>query len=176
MRPNQPLAKLLIQLRKQAPSRHARHRLHSGTVAHGSWGELIYGVHSAHGLCACPFDRPSTPAARATPRSEVGRDAKVVPSNEHRDGLRNTLLRARRALRGSAEVGPMSVGHGEKPVSAATRPGASGRAARTAKVPDPCTTGRNLARLLRRRHKSSPPLSARLLSKEAKMFRLYLPA
>ena len=154
----QPLAKLLIQLRKQAPSRHARDRRHSGTVAHGSWGELIYGVHSAHGLCACPFDRPSTPAARATPRSEVGRDAKVVPSNERRDGLRNTLLRARRALRSSAKVGPMPVGHGKGSRSAATRPGASGRAARTAAVSGPCTTGRNLARLLRRRRKSSDAL------------------
>ena len=62
---------------------------------------------------------------------------------------------ARRALRGSAEVGPMSVVDGEKPRSGATRSGASGRAPRTVKDSEPCTAGRNLARLLRRRRKSS---------------------
>ena len=101
-----------------------------GTGAFGdrcAWalGDLTYGAHSAQGLHACPFDLPSTPATRATPRSEVGRDAKVVPSNERRDGLRNTLLRARRALRSSAKAGPMPVGHGQGSGSAATRFGAS---------------------------------------------------
>ena len=62
-----------------------------GTGAFGdrcAWalGDLTYGAHSAQGLHACPFDLPSTPATRATPRSEVGRDAKVVPSHERRDG------------------------------------------------------------------------------------------
>ena len=108
-----------------------------GTGAFGdrcAWalGDLTYGAHSAQGLHACPFDLPSTPATRATPRSEVGRDAKVVPSNERRDGPHHSLPGARRALRGSAEVGPMLVRHGEKPDSAATSPGAHWRAPGTA--------------------------------------------
>ena len=100
---------MLIQLCKQAPSRHARDQRHVGTVANGSWVELTYGAHSTHSLGWCPFDRWSTPATRAAPRSEVGRDAKVVPSNERRNGLRHTLTRTRRRLsawlRGGSHVG-----------------------------------------------------------------------
>jgi len=84
-------------------------RCYEGTVANGSWVELTYGAHSTHSLGWCPFDRWSTPATRAAPRSEVGRDAKVVPSNERRNGLRHTLTRTRRRLsawlRGGSHVG-----------------------------------------------------------------------
>ena len=68
MRPNQPRAKLLIQLCKQAPSRHARDQRHVGTVAHGSWVELTYGVHSTHGLRGCPFDWLSIAEHTCNPR------------------------------------------------------------------------------------------------------------
>ena len=68
MRPNQPRAKLLIQLCKQAPSRHARDQRHVGTVAHGSWVELTYGAHSTHGLRGCPFDRLSIAEHTCNPR------------------------------------------------------------------------------------------------------------
>ena len=75
--------------------------------------------------------------------------------NERRDGLHHTLPGARWALRGSAEVGPMPVVDTPRPGVVATSAGASGRAARTAAVSGPCATGRNLARLLKRRRKSS---------------------
>ena len=71
------------------------------------------------------------------------------------DGLHHSLPRARGRLSAAPELGPMPVGHGEKPGSAATRFGASWRAPRTASVSGPCVTGRNPARLLRRRRKSS---------------------
>ena len=75
--------------------------------------------------------------------------------NERRDGLHHTLPGARWALRGSAEVGPIPVVDTPRPGVVATSAGASGRAARTAAVSGPCATGRNLARLLKRRRKSS---------------------
>jgi len=98
---------------------------------------------------------PTKPITRATPRSEVGRHLTVVPLNERRDGLHHTLPGARWALRGSAEVGPIPVVDTPRPGVVATSAGASGRAARTAAVSGPCATGRNLARLLKRRRKSS---------------------
>ena len=71
------------------------------------------------------------------------------------DGLHHSLPRARGRLSAAPELGPMPLVDGEKPGSAATRFGASWRAPRTAAVSGPCVTGRNLARLLRRRRKSS---------------------
>ena len=105
-----------------------------------TWGPLHMGVGranlwralDAHGLHACPFDLLSTPATRATPRSDVGRDAKVIPLSAPRNGLHHRLPRARGRLSDARELGPMPVGHGEKPGSAATSAGASWRAPSTA--------------------------------------------
>ena len=95
-------------------------------------GELTYGTHSTHGLHACPFDLLSTPATRATPRSNVGRDAKVIPLSAPCNGLHHRLPRARGRLCDARELGPTPVGHGEKPGSAATSAWASWRAPSTA--------------------------------------------
>ena len=132
MRPNQPRAKLLFQLCKAGYKYACQGPAPLRDRCVWALGELTYGAHSTHGLHACPFDLLSAPATRATPRSDVGRDAKVIPLSAPRNGLHHRLPRARGRLSDAREVGLMPLVDGEKPGSAATSVGASWRAPSTA--------------------------------------------